>query len=349
MLVTSVCGHIMNYDFPEKYRNWKGTPFTSLYTAPIEKKVTANAKAAVSSLKEAAKGINTIILWLDCDREGEAIAFDVLDVCKSISKPLKVYRAHFSTVTVEDIRNALENLTDPNEKLANAVTIRQEVDLRIGACFTRFQTLLIQEMFPKYGVISYGPCQFPTLGFIVERYQLIKKFVPEKFFYLDCRVEREVANKKLEVKFEWGRNRLFDELATCILLESCEEAKHAKVIKVVKKETYKRKPYPLNTIALQKTASRKLHFSGHKIMEMAEKLYNKGLISYPRTETSRYSSTINIKNLVNRQTGSNVWGNFATRLIENKDGLFKGPLNGKDDDKAHPPIHPVKLARYVLD
>jgi DNA topoisomerase-3 len=339
----------MHYDFPEKCKNWKGTPFTSLYTAPIEKKVAANSKVVVSNLKEAARGVDAIILWLDCDREGEAIAFDVLDVCKNTSKSLKVYRAHFSTVTVEDIRRAIENLTDPNEKLANAVKIRQEIDLRIGASFTRFQTLLIQEMFPKYGVISSGPCQFPTLGFIVERYQLIKKFVPEKFFYLDCRVERETGNKKVEVKFEWERDRLFDELATCILLESCEEAKYAKVIKVLKKEVSRRKPYPLNTIALQKTASRKLHFSGHKIMEIAERLYNKGLISYPRTETSRYTPTINIKNLISRQTGSNAWGDFATRLIENKDGLFKGPLCGKGDDKAHPPIHPVKLARYVLN
>lgn len=348
MHVTSVLGHIKNFAFPDKCKNWKGTPFELLYTTPLERRVIESAKAVVSNLREISKGVSTLVLWLDCDREGEAIAFDVLDVCTAVAKSLRVYRAHFSTVTAEDIALALENVTGPDEKLASAVMVRQEVDLRIGASFTRFQTLLVQEMFPKYGVISYGPCQFPTLGFIVERHHLIEKFVPEGFFYLDCRLKREMGGRMLEVKFEWDRGKLFDQHAACVLMEVCKEAKNAKVLKVVKKAATKRKPYPLNTIALQKTVSRKLHLSGHKIMEIAEKLYNKGLISYPRTETTRYSSTINIKNLVKRQTGSSAWGDFATRLFENKDGLFKGPLSGKSDDKAHPPIHPVKLATYSL-
>ena len=59
----------------------------------------------------------------------------------------------------------------PNKFLADAVAARQEIDLRIGAAFTRFQTMLLQDRFPGLNkqVISYGPCQFPTLGFVVAR------------------------------------------------------------------------------------------------------------------------------------------------------------------------------------
>jgi DNA topoisomerase-3 len=66
----------------------------------------------------------------------------------------------------------MESLTPPNQNLSDAVKVRQEIDLRIGAIFTRFQTLLLRELVDPRGknVISYGPCQFPTLGFIVERY-----------------------------------------------------------------------------------------------------------------------------------------------------------------------------------
>lgn len=76
-------------------------------------------------------------------------------------------------------------------------------------------------------------------------------------------------------------------------------------------------------------------------MEVAEKLYNQGYISYPRTETNKFPKTMNIKELVERQMGSQQWGEFARDLIEY--GGFGQPRGGSKDDFAHPPIHPVKL------
>lgn len=83
---------------------------------------------------------------------------------------IDVYRAHFSALTKPEIERAANELRRPNKGLSDAVQVRQEIDLRIGATFTRFQTLLLRDMIQKQGVISYGPCQFPTLGFIVERH-----------------------------------------------------------------------------------------------------------------------------------------------------------------------------------
>jgi DNA topoisomerase III len=61
-----------------------------------------------------------------------------------------------------------------------SVDARQEIDLRLGAAFTRFQTMRLQAKFEalKDSVLSYGPCQFPTLGFVVERFLKIKNFIP---------------------------------------------------------------------------------------------------------------------------------------------------------------------------
>jgi len=62
---------------------------------------------------------------------------------------------------------------------------RQELDLRIGAAFTRFQTLRLQRRFPRHlanQLLSYGSCQFPTMGFVVERYKAIEEFIPETFW-----------------------------------------------------------------------------------------------------------------------------------------------------------------------
>lgn len=57
---------------------------------------------------------------------------------------------------------------------------RQEIDLRIGAVFTRMQTKKLQSKYGLATVISYGPCQFPTLGFVVERWARIETFIPEQ-------------------------------------------------------------------------------------------------------------------------------------------------------------------------
>lgn len=118
------------------------------------------------------------MLWLDCDREGENIAFEVISVCREVNPRLEVKRARFSALISRDIFRAVHNLVPPNENEAMAVDARQEIDLRIGASFTRLQTLLLQDKFNWSSLcprdrdrmlLSYGPCQFPTLGLIVQR------------------------------------------------------------------------------------------------------------------------------------------------------------------------------------
>ncbi|GBG58674.1 hypothetical protein CBR_g75 [Chara braunii] len=118
------------------------------------------------TLQQEASQCQWLVLWLDCDREGENIAFEVIDVCRGTNPRLNVLRAHFSALVERDIHHAAQNLQQPNQRFADAVDARQEIDLRIGASFTRFQTLLLRDRFvmplgesERAGVISYGPCQ----------------------------------------------------------------------------------------------------------------------------------------------------------------------------------------------
>lgn len=84
--------------------------------------------------------------------------------------------------------------------------------------------------------------------------------------------------------------------------------------------------------------------TGKKTMELAEKLYMKGLISYPRTETNIFPPEINLSPLVQNQVGDQRWGAFAQRVLN--DG--PQPRNGKNSDKAHPPIHPTRYPDVSL-
>ena len=151
----------------------------------------------------------------------------------------------------------------------------------------------------------------------------------------------------VKVNFNWSRHRLFDRMAVVIFYERCLAAKQAKVTKVQEKPTKKWKPLPLTTVELQKMATRFLRLTGQQAMTVAEKLYNKGFISYPRTETDRFDKGMDLRALVRKQTQDNRWGQFAQNLA---DGGFQQPRQGKNDDKAHPPIHPIIYASpTVLD
>lgn len=171
----------------------------------------------------------------------------------------------------------------------------------------------------------------------MDRYFKVKNFVPEPFWSI------KVSHTKSDytARFSWSRNRLFDRAAVVVMYERCLANKQAIVTKVQEKPTKKWKPLPLTTVELQKAATRLLHMTGQQAMTVAEHLYNKGFISYPRTETDRFDKGMDLQALIRNQTNSDRWGQYAHNLLN---GGFQRPRDGRHDDKAHPPIHPVLFA-----
>ncbi|XP_048233865.1 DNA topoisomerase 3-alpha isoform X8 [Ricinus communis] len=347
MLVTSVTGHLMELEFDDRFRKWHSCDPADLYHAPVRKFVPEDKTNIKRTLEEEARRCQWLILWLDCDREGENIAFEVVDVCRSANRYLTVRRARFSALIDREIHEAAQNLVSPNQWFSDAVDARQEIDLRIGASFTRFQTLLLRDKFvidsaqdDRNLVLSYGPCQFPTLGFIVERYWEIQSHESEEFWTINC------SHTSVEgiANFSWMRGHLFDYTSAVILYELCVLEPTATVTKVQQKEKQKYPPYPLSTIELEKRASRYFHMSSEQTMKVAEDLYQSGFISYPRTETDGFSSRTDLHTIVRDQQAHPIWGSYAQRLLDPGTGLWRNPSTGGHDDKAHPPIHPTKFS-----
>lgn len=174
-------------------------------------------------------------------------------------------------------------------------------------------------------LILTGSCQFPTLGFVVDRYLRVKNFKPETFWGIKVMHQRD----GIKVNFLWKRVHLFDRAAVTVMMERCLLAKKAKVTKVNQKPTSKWRPLPLTTVDLQMMGSRYLRLDSQKIMkvplrnlvlryladlcsfQVAEALYTKGFISYPRTETDQFDKGIDLKKLVEKQLPDSNWGQYA--------------------------------------
>uniref|UniRef100_A0AAV2KL87 DNA topoisomerase n=1 Tax=Knipowitschia caucasica TaxID=637954 RepID=A0AAV2KL87_KNICA len=342
--MTSVSGHLLGLEFRSQFQKWHSCNPVLLFDAEVEKYCPDNMIQIKRTLEKEARQCQALIIWTDCDREGENIGFEIIDVCKAVKANIQVYRAKFSEITPNSIRRACETLTEPDVNVNDAVDVRQELDLRIGASFTRFQTMRLQKIFPASlanQLISYGSCQFPTLGFVVERFKAIQAFIPETFFKIKVIHEFEEDT----VEFSWKRNRLFNHTACLVLYQICMEDPMATVTSVTSKPKSKWRPLPLDTVELEKLASRKLKINAKETMKIAEKLYTQGFISYPRTETNIFPATLALAPLVEQQTQSEAWGTFAQRVLEQPGG--PNPRQGKNTDQAHPPIHPTKFTSHL--
>ncbi len=189
--VTSTVGHMWSLDFPREYNDVNKVEPAALFDAPTQQMEDPCPRMSAHLAHEAA-GAHALVLWLDCDREGENICFEVIAVarpqmamCDLGGYDGNIFRAHFSSLATPDLLGAMERLGAPNLNESRSVDARQEIDLRSGAAFTRFQTLLLRDscaLPDGVKVLSYGPCQFPTLGFIVERWLAVQAFVPQPFW-----------------------------------------------------------------------------------------------------------------------------------------------------------------------
>lgn len=341
MIMTSVAGHLHTVDFPSHLNNWQNVDPVSLFDAPLETKVSGDMRAVGDNLRQLASRCDRLVIWTDCDREGEYIGWEIEQECRKSNPRIDVYRARYSVVRQRELMGALQQGGRLDLRQVEAVQVRIELDLRTGASLTRLQSIRIKpEVFSRDGStttrkdspLSYGSCQFPTLGFVVEQYLRCMAFRSQPFWYLHLEADG--------ISMQWSRGRLFDRLACLCCYALTWDSQGILLTKLDTKPAQRRKPLPLRTVEFQKHASRLLHLSPKALMDSAEKLYRAGFISYPRTETDQFDSKFDFRSLIERQRSDRRWGEYAGALLD-RNG-FRVPRQGSHNDNAHPPIHPTK-------
>ena len=158
-----------------EHRSWAQTNPITLFDAPVTTFVPDDKADVARNLKREALGAKVLVIWTDCDREGEAIGGEIVATVRTVVPDITVRRARFSGLVERDVRAAARALVALDQRQVDAVAARAEIDLRLGSAFTRLQTLTLRDRFQELAgkTISWGPCQFPTLGFVVDRYNYI--------------------------------------------------------------------------------------------------------------------------------------------------------------------------------
>lgn len=288
--------------------------------------VSDDKKAIVKKLKTLSKKADTVWLASDEDREGEAIAWHLKEQLNL--KDANTKRIVFHEITKNAILKAVDNPRDIDYNMVNAQQARRVLDRLVGY---ELSPVLWRKV---KGGLSAGRVQSVAVRLIVERERSIQEFKPETHF----KVVAEFSN--IEGKtFKASIPKNFDSKnAAENFLKSCASASFS-IADLTKKPAKKSPAAPFTTSTLQQEASRKLGFPVGKTMQVAQRLYEAGLITYMRTDSVNLS--VDARNAAEEEI-TNYYGKEYT-----KQRVFKSKAKGAQE--AHEAIRPTNMKMHTID
>ena len=270
--VLSSYGHIRDLK-PSSFSVDVEHRFAPIYEIPADK------QRLVSDLRKAAKASDIVWLASDEDREGEAIAWHLYHVLDLQNK--ETHRIAFHEITKSAIQHAIQNPRSINENLVDAQQARRVLDRIVGF---ELSPVLWRRVGPS---LSAGRVQSVAVRLIVEREREILAFQPETSFAITTRLETKGGDTFSAALPE----NLPSEEAARQLMQRAIDSQSSFAVQQVEQKPGRRSPSaPFTTSTLQQEASRKLGMSVSNTMRVAQALYERGLITYMRTDSVNLSS-----------------------------------------------------------
>jgi len=283
--------------------------------------VSAGKEKVLAEIKRLAKGASEILLATDPDREGEAIAWHINEACHL--DPKKTHRVTFHEITKDAIIEALKHPREIDERLREAQEARRVLDRLVGYDLSGIIWKKV-----RYG-LSAGRVQSPALRIIMEREREIRAFKPETYWAITAD----------------GKTTKAEPLPLICSIEPREKAQVDDIVKKGKSEAWKvvdveetevkRTPKaPFTTSTLQQAASSRLGFSPSRTMSVAQRLYEAGLITYMRTDSTNLSAqaVAQIVSVVEKKYGKDK---VQTRTFTAK---------SKNAQEAHEAVRPTNVS-----
>jgi len=308
--------------------------FKPKYVIPVK------ARKIVKKLKEAAQKKELVILATDEDREGEAIAWHILQVLDS-DKIKNYQRIVFHEITKKAILQALENPRQINMNLVNAQQARRILDRLVGYKLSPFLWKKLARG------LSAGRVQSVAVRLIVDREREIEKFKTEEYWTIQAKLKKQdrpdefIAHlikkdgqiiRKLGIKNSRQADKALSDLKGAVY----------QVIDIKSKEVRRHPAAPFTTSALQQEAAKKLGFSAKQTMRLAQQLYegvkgSSGLITYHRTD----SLSLSAESL--REAREMIQKEFGQKYALASPKIYK--TKSKSAQEAHEAIRPTKVGR----
>ncbi|MCX6588507.1 MAG: type I DNA topoisomerase [Acidobacteria bacterium] len=298
-------------------------------------------KKLIGELRAAAKGVDSIYLAADPDREGEAICYHLQEelASKKADGP-KIFRVMFNEITATAVRKAFDNPLQVNTNLVDAQQARRVLDRLVGY---KISPLLWDKV--RRG-LSAGRVQTVALRLIVDREREIQAFLKEEYWTIDVALNAKKAPvlKARLAKIDGENPVISDEQRSSAIVKDL--ADRAYTVQAVGTKEKRRNPVPpFITSTLQQEAARKLRFSVKRSMMIAQRLYEGvelgaegsiGLITYMRTDSVRVSDD------ALGEVRQFIGDRYGAAYLPEKPNLYKGK---KDAQDAHEAIRPTAAMR----
>lgn len=332
--VTWALGHLITAAMPEAY-GFKGfhkenlpilPPVFTLIPRQVKSgkgyKADPSVVAQLKVIEKLFKAAESIIVATDAGREGELI-FRFIYEYLGIAKPFE--RLWISSLTDKAIREGLAHLKSGAEydNLYYAARARSEADWLVGINATQAVSIAA-----GYGTYSLGRVQTPTLCMVCSRFWENKKFTPQPFWQLSLSVKDGDENFRFS-----NPERCFNKEEATALYEKIKAASHITIETIVRKETKQEPPLLYDLTTLQKEANSRHRYSAEQTLTLAQKLYERGYITYPRTGSRYISEDVfeEIPALIAFLHDHPVWGIHTRNLFV----LNARSVNGKKVTDHH--------------
>ena len=239
--------------------------------------LTERGKKTIDRLKISAKDVESVWLAMDPDREGEAIAGNIGRYLKTVVSTF--YRVVFNEITQKSIQAAVANPRKLNRPLYEAQQARRVIDRLVGYQVSpRLSRVTNQKL-------SAGRVQSVALRLLVDRERAIRAFTPTEH----CGVRLNFNTAGIEWAAHWQTKPFVDEdnpyVLDKALAEQVAQIKEVVVLSANKKAATRKAPPPFITTTLQRAASIYLNINAEEAMRLAQHLFEKGLITYHRTDS----------------------------------------------------------------
>jgi len=274
------------------------------------------SRKVIKFLKQINKKVKLVILATDPDREGEAIAWHLIQVL-NLGKIKNYQRIVFHEITKQAIEEALKNPRDIDINLVNAQQARRILDRIVGYKLSPFLWKKVARR------LSAGRVQSVAVRLIVEREREIENFVPQEYWTIEALLKRQkIKDKRQEFKALLIKKdgKTIPKLGIKTKKEADKILKDLKgaeykVVNIEKKEIKRNPLPPFTTSTLQQEAWKRFHWPAKITMRIAQNLYEKGYITYHRTDSLNLSdiSLFGAKKFIIKNYGKEYWAGFLRR------------------------------------